>query len=145
MRGANVGTSISRRAAALMLLALGGCVGPQASIHYVGPNGAYGMGTIEANPAGQLSGKITLSNSLETCTSTFENWHSPTISTPFSCSDGKSGTLTLTRASPSLEGQGTAQFTDGTNRLVIFNVKAGPSLVGGLAAIGAKDGPPSRQ
>ncbi len=55
----------------------------------------------------------------------------PTISAPVSCSDGRYGTITVTRAPDGRSGAGSVRLADGTSGSVAFGSEAGDVLTGG--------------
>lgn len=90
--------------------------------HYVDAGGIHGGGTTTFS-ATQTDGKFSISDSSGTCTGTFPSWKSAVVVFPVSCSNGKAGTVTMTRPTANatiVEGEGTIQFTDGSTRRFIF-------------------------
>ena len=88
---------------------------------YVGADGMYGSGTTTFGAA-QENGKFSIGDAKSTCSGDFE-WKQPTAVFPVSCTDGRKGTVTMTRPTANgsqIAGEGTIQFTDGAVRRFVF-------------------------
>lgn len=107
----------------LAALVLAGC--NSIENRYVDATGVHGHG-VTTFSATQTDGKFTISDDGSTCSGSFPHWKSATVVFHVSCSDGKSGTVTMTRPTANatmVAGEGTVQFTDGTTRRFIFGRK----------------------
>ncbi|WP_421579504.1 hypothetical protein [Shinella sp. M31] len=88
---------------------------------YVDSTGMRGSGTTTFG-AMQENGKFSITDEKATCRGVFE-WKNPTAVFPVQCTDRKSGTVTMTRPTANasqIAGEGTIQFTDGTERRFVF-------------------------
>lgn len=106
-------------AAAGMLLA--GCNTIQN--HYVDASGKHGSGTTTFG-ATQENVKFSIRDEKSTCTGSTDNWRSMTVVIPITCTDGKSGTVMMTRPlSGLIAGEGTMQLASGEVRRIMFGPK----------------------
>lgn len=103
---------------ALVLLA--GC-GATVKMAYVDASGKHGSGTVSMDST-LHNGKLSISDKGQTCSGSFHDWSSLTIVVPVKCSDGKTGTATMTRAlSGTISGEGTMQLSGGEVRRFVYN------------------------
>ncbi|MDR6331915.1 hypothetical protein GGQ86_000362 [Xanthobacter flavus] len=68
--------------------------------------------------------------------------HAPTISADFSCSDGRTGTITVTRRTDAPGGSGSLRMNDGTTGYVAFGADT-QTITAGVAAPSPRPEPPS--
>lgn len=107
----------------LGLLCLAGCNTIQNQ--YVDATGKHGSGTTTFGVAFDQV-KFRISDSAVTCSGGAESWQSPTLVFPVACTDGKTGTATMTRPTANasaVAGEGTIQFTSGETRRFVFGPK----------------------
>lgn len=102
------------------LAALAGC--NTVENQYVDASGKRGSGQTTFSVTFS-DGKFSISDAGVTCSGSFDSWQSATVVFPVTCSDGKSGSVTMTRptANASLvAGEGTMQLTNGETRRFVF-------------------------
>ena len=88
---------------------------------YVDSTGMHGSGTTTFG-AMQEDGKFSITDEKATCRGVFE-WKNPTAVFPVQCTDGKNGTVTMTRPTANasqIAGEGTIEFTDGATKRFVF-------------------------
>ncbi|NTA79969.1 hypothetical protein G6L13_05660 [Agrobacterium tumefaciens] len=89
---------------------------------YIDAKGTHGHGQTTFG-ATQENGKFSIADSSSTCTGSFPHWRNATVVFPVSCTDGRSGTVTMTRPMTNasmVSGEGTIQFTNGTSKKFMF-------------------------
>lgn len=92
---------------------------------YVDATGKHGSGQTTFGVT-QENGKFSISDSGVTCSGAFPNWRNATVVFPVRCSDGKSGSVTMTRPTTNasmVAGEGTIQFTNGETKRFVFGRK----------------------
>lgn len=102
----------------LMAMALSSC--NAISVRYVDATGIRGTGTLDVS-ALQTNGTFSIRDEAATCAGKFPSWQKMTVVFPVNCTDGKLGTVTMTRpASGSVAGEGTLQLASGEVRRFVF-------------------------
>lgn len=89
---------------------------------YIDATGVHGRGQTTFG-ATQEDGKFSISDSSSTCAGSFPHWRNATVVFPVSCTDGRSGTVTMTRPMTNasmVAGEGTIQFNNGTSKRFMF-------------------------
>ena len=92
---------------------------------YVDATGKHGSGQTTFSVT-QSDGKFSIADKAGTCGGTFDSWSGATVVFPVACTNGKTGTVVMTRptANASLvAGEGTIQFVGGETRRFIFGPK----------------------
>jgi hypothetical protein len=90
------------------------------SVQYVDSGGKRGAGTTNIT-ALQTDGTFSVTDKGVTCSGTFPSWKAMTVVFPVRCTDGQTGSVTMTRpASGPIAGEGTMQLTSGEIRRFIF-------------------------
>ncbi|WPE22507.1 hypothetical protein [Shinella zoogloeoides] len=105
------------------VLALVGC--NTIENQYVSATGRYGSGQTTFG-AMQENVKFSIGDGRVTCRGTAPDWRKATVVIPVACTDGKSGTVTMTRPMTNasmVAGEGTMQLTNGETRRFIFGRK----------------------
>lgn len=109
--------------ATLLCLGLAGCNTIQNQ--YVDATGTHGSGTTTMSVT-MTDGKFSISDRGATCSGTFPNWTAITVVFPVACTDGKRGTVTMSRPTAgvaTLAGEGTMALTNGEARRFVFGPK----------------------
>lgn len=108
-----------KKFAILGVSALAGCSSVNAQ--YVGPDGRYGTGAVTGGALSLNNGKFSIAAQGVTCSGNFPSWEKRSIVFPVWCTDGVSGTVTMTRAPVNvIAGEGTMQLTNGETRRFTF-------------------------
>jgi hypothetical protein len=103
----------------LALLALAGC--NSIGVRYVDATGERGTGTLTGGPVSFNDGKFSISDRGVTCSGSFPSWANLTVVFPVTCTDGKTGTVTMTRPPANvIAGEGTMQLSSGETRRFVF-------------------------
>jgi hypothetical protein len=90
------------------------------SVQYVDATGRRGTGTANIS-AVQTDGTFSVTDKGVTCSGKFPSWQQMTVVFPVQCTDGQSGSVTMTRpASGPIAGEGTMQLGSGEVRRFIF-------------------------
>lgn len=109
-----------------LLACLAGCTASSIENRYLGMSGKYGSGQTTMGVYAN-DGKFSLSDGKSTCAGSFASWQAFTIVFPVTCTDGRSGSVTMTRPSAGvaiLAGEGTIQFANGETRRFAFGPKS---------------------
>lgn len=105
-------------AAAFLCLALSGC--NAMTVQYVDATGRRGTGTANIS-AVQTDGTFSVTDNGTTCSGEFPSWRQMAVVFPVHCTDGQSGSVTMTRpASGPIAGEGTMQLASGEVRRFVF-------------------------
>ncbi len=101
------------------LLIASGC--STSKVTYVGPDGPYGSGIMTGGFASMSNGRFSIADAGITCSGNYSSWEDGPLKFPVWCSDGTSGTVTLS-PSPDIKstGVGTIQIYDGEPRQIAF-------------------------
>lgn len=89
---------------------------------YVDATGKHGSGQTTFS-ATMSDGKFSIADKGVTCSGTFDSWQASTVVFPVACTDGRRGSVTMTRptANASLvAGEGTMQLGGGEVRRFVF-------------------------
>ena len=108
---------------AIAVLAVASClVGCNTiAVRYVDATGERGSGTITGGVASMNDGKFSVSDKGVTCSGAFPSWANLTITFPVRCTDGNTGTVTMTRPPVNvIAGEGTMQLASGDTRRFVF-------------------------
>lgn len=92
---------------------------------YVDATGKHGSGQTTFSTTFS-DGKFSVSDAKSTCSGTFASWQSATVVFPVKCSDGKTGSVTMTRPTANasmVAGEGTMQLSSGETRRFVFGRK----------------------
>ncbi len=105
-------------ATSIICLTLAGC--NAMSVQYVDATGKRGTGIANIS-AVQTDGTFSVTDKGATCSGKFPSWHQITVVFPVRCTDGQSGSVTMTRpASGPIAGEGTMQLASGEVRRFVF-------------------------
>lgn len=103
----------------LLCLALAGC--NSINVKYVDASGLHGAGKLTGGAVNFNDGKLTIADRGVTCSGSFPSWESVTVVFPVKCTDGASGTVTMTRPPVNqIAGEGAMQLTNGQTRRFVF-------------------------
>jgi hypothetical protein len=89
---------------------------------YVNATGKHGSGQTTFS-ATMSNGKFSIADKGVTCSGTFDSWQAATIVFPVACTDGRRGSVTMTRPTANysqVAGEGTMEFTDGSTKRFVF-------------------------
>ncbi|MHC2540415.1 hypothetical protein FB001_103289 [Ensifer sp. SEMIA 135] len=92
---------------------------------YVDANGRRGSGQTTFGVT-MTDGKFAIADAGVTCSGTFPHWRNATVVFPVTCTDGTSGTVTMTRPTANasmVAGEGTMSLTNGDARRFVFGRK----------------------
>lgn len=90
------------------------------TVQYVDATGRRGTGAANVS-AMQTDGTFSVTDKGATCSGEFPSWRQVTVVFPVHCSDGQSGSVTMTRpASGPVAGEGSLQLTSGETRRFVF-------------------------
>lgn len=102
-----------------VLVLLAGC--NSIGVRYVDATGERGSGTITGGAVSMNDGKFSIADRGVTCSGSFASWANLTIVVPVTCTDGKTGTATMTRPfNGPIAGEGTLQLAGGETRRFVF-------------------------
>jgi len=110
----------------LMSSCLSGCTASAIENRYLGMNGKYGSGSTTMGVYAN-DGKFSITDEKSTCSGSFPSWQAFTIVFPVTCTDSRTGSVTMTRPSAGvaiLAGEGTIQFTNGATKRFAFGPKS---------------------
>lgn len=105
------------------LVGLTGC--NTVSVQYVDATGRHGSGEATVSVT-QQNGTFSITDKGATCSGTFANWNQLTVVFPVTCTDGKSGSVTMTRPTEGpIIGEGTMELRSGEKRRFLFGREGG--------------------
>ncbi len=90
--------------------------------HYVDATGKLGSGQTTMSVT-QSDGKFSIADEAVACSGTFDSWANATVVFPVNCTNGKSGSVVMTRPTANgslVAGEGTIQFVTGESRRFTF-------------------------
>ncbi|MER8925819.1 hypothetical protein [Mesorhizobium sp. M0859] len=102
------------------LLAIAAC-SPTVKMAYVDASGKHGSGTVTMD--GTLHNvELSISDNGQSCSGTFPSWSNLTVVVPVKCTDGVTGTATMTRVMDGpISGEGTMQLSNGETKRFVYN------------------------
>jgi hypothetical protein len=114
---------MKRLATLISILALSGC--NTIENQYVDATGKHGSGQTTFS-ATLSDGKFSIAEKSGSCSGQFDSWSNATVVFPVTCTNGKSGSVVMTRPTANasiIAGEGTIQFVGGETRRFVFGPK----------------------